>query len=91
MGIRITIEKTASESDALFSRTIKAGDVFSRYEVFLGQGDLSVYELFNTVVKLMLAAGYHPRSVEDAIAEYEYLFKDLDEQVSCAALPTVEV
>lgn len=91
MGIRITIENTASESDVLLGHAIKAGDVFSRYEVFLGQGDLSVYELFDAVVKLMFTAGYHPRNIEDAIAECEYLFKDLDEQVSCAALPTVEV
>ena len=91
MGIRITIEKTASESDVLFGSATKAGDVFSRYETFLGQGNLSVYELFDAMVRLMLTAGYHPRSVEDAIAEYEYLFKDLDEQVSYTALPSAEV
>jgi len=91
MGIRITIEKTASESGVLFGHATKAGDVFSRYEAFLGQGDLSVYELFNAMVRLMLAAGYHPRAIEDAIAEYEYLFKDLNEQVSYTALPFVEV
>lgn len=91
MGIRITIENTASESDVLFGHASKAGDVFSRYETFLGKGDLSVYELFNAMVKLMLAAGYHPRGIEDAIAEYKYLFKDLGEQAFCAALPPVEV
>ena len=91
MGIRITIENTASESDVLFGHASKAGDVFSRYETFLGKGDLSVYELFNAMVKLMLAAGYHPRGIEDAIAEYKYLFKDLDEQASYTALPFVEV
>lgn len=81
MGTRITIENTASESDV----------VFSRYETFLGQGDLSVYELLGAMVGLMLAAGYHPRGIEDAIAGYEYLFKDLDEQVSHTALPFVGV
>ena len=91
MGIRITIENTASESDVLLGYATKVGDVFSRYEAFLGKGDLSVYELFDAMVKLMLTAGYHHRSIEDAIAEYNYLFKDLDEQVSHTAHPPAEV
>ena len=91
MAIRITIENTASESDVLFGHATKAGDVFSRYETFLSKGDLSVYELFNAMVRLMVAAGYHPRGIEDAIAEYEYLFKDLNEQVSHTALQSIEV